>query len=715
MSAEMGSEYGAEMGAEYSQEPVAEVDPATIVEEPAAAHFEAQMDDSISAEPQVEQPVVLDLTEPVIGNAPDGTLAPVDGDEEQGENKSGVGAMLGRLTSSQILKRATGGRADSFTPAPDEDLAQQFEIPQAPGEDEAVSPDPQDTGAPAAEEANADVAVDPGEEPRRTRQGAGLGDLAAAAGLGFDTQQPEEQENQFLSAARRAARAAVLEAASVEPSPDAGKAEAKRPRRKMGLFLVLVLAVVAAIAFAGYKYWRGELDLNSIKMPTLSSIGFFGNGAADNRGSQEMSAADLGDSVFAEAQRVVYLNNLMTNDDLEQISPSAEIAFRPPEILTASPMQLGDRLASVVSAVREKLSVQLPELASDDQAMDHSETIETTASLADPASNNAMMPAQAGPTAVAPDQVALADPSSQVDVMAEPSGAKASPASLADSLPASIGSVGLRQAALANIPEAQFEIASRFADGSSVNRDLAAAAHWYEKAAAGGLAPAQYRLGSLYEKGRGVAVDQAKAYNLYLQAAKAGNAKAMHNLAALYANGGEVAPDLVKAAEWFQKAADHGVRDSQFNMGVLYSRGLGVVQDLTEAYKWFAIAADSGDKQAGERRDSIANSLGQDALAEALSAASIFQPLPLKPEANLIIEPKGGWAASASGSGVGGQELVRQVQSLLSRHGFDPGPADGLMGKRTSGAIEAFQFERGLPVTGRADLALLNALQSGVN
>ena len=43
------------------------------------------------------------------------------------------------------------------------------------------------------------------------------------------------------------------------------------------------------------------------------------------------------------------------------------------------------------------------------------------------------------------------------------------------------------------------------------------------------------------------------------------------------------------------------------------------------------------------------------------------------------------------------------------------GPADGLMGKRTSSAIEAFQFEQGLPVTGRADLALLNALQTGVN
>ena len=73
------------------------------------------------------------------------------------------------------------------------------------------------------------------------------------------------------------------------------------------------------------------------------------------------------------------------------------------------------------------------------------------------------------------------------------------------------------------------------------------------------------------------------------------------------------------------------------------------------------------------------------------------------------------WAAAALGSAPDGRELVSQVQALLSKQGFDPGPADGLMGRRTSGAIEAFQREAGLPINGKADLALLIALQSAVN
>ena len=122
---------------------------------------------------------------------------------------------------------------------------------------------------------------------------------------------------------------------------------------------------------------------------------------------------------------------------------------------------------------------------------------------------------------------------------------------------------------------AAFEIATRYADGDRVAKDLAKAAEWYQRAAEGGVAVAQYRLGSLYERGQGVAKDLTKAVNWYQRAADQGNVNAMHNLAVLMSEGVDGSPDHDKALQWFLAAANYGVRDSQYNLGVIYARGLG--------------------------------------------------------------------------------------------------------------------------------------------
>jgi hypothetical protein len=54
--------------------------------------------------------------------------------------------------------------------------------------------------------------------------------------------------------------------------------------------------------------------------------------------------------------------------------------------------------------------------------------------------------------------------------------------------------------------------------------------------------------------------------------------------------------------------------------------------------------------------------------------------------------------------------VVAAVQRDLTALGFDPGPADGLIGARTRGAIRAYQEARGLPVDGRATPALRGQL-----
>ncbi len=53
---------------------------------------------------------------------------------------------------------------------------------------------------------------------------------------------------------------------------------------------------------------------------------------------------------------------------------------------------------------------------------------------------------------------------------------------------------------------------------------------------------------------------------------------------------------------------------------------------------------------------------------------------------------------------------VLRAQQLLARLGYDPGPRDGIFGRRTSSAIEQFQSARGLPVTGQLSPALMDRL-----
>ena len=172
---------------------------------------------------------------------------------------------------------------------------------------------------------------------------------------------------------------------------------------------------------------------------------------------------------------------------------------------------------------------------------------------------------------------------------------------------------------------AAYEVAVRFAEGRGVPVNPEEAARWYERAANKGIAPAQFRYASLLEKGQGVKKDLAQARRLYLAAAAKGNGKAMHNLAVLYAEGIEGKPDYATAALWFRKAALHGIADSQYNLGVLCARGLGTAKSFEESYKWFALAAAQGDREAGKKRDEVANQLDAEALAAAQQAVKSFR------------------------------------------------------------------------------------------
>lgn len=195
--------------------------------------------------------------------------------------------------------------------------------------------------------------------------------------------------------------------------------------------------------------------------------------------------------------------------------------------------------------------------------------------------------------------------------------------------PATVGPFSMRLAAAQGDASAQFEVASRLAEGKGTDQDLREAAQWYQRSAANGFALAQFRLATLYERGLGVKADRQRAQIWYERAATQGNVKAMHNLAVLAASRSPNG-DYETAARWFKAASEHGLADSQYNLAVLYENGMGVKQDLEESYKWLILAAKGGDTDAAGRRDTIKKKLDAKAASAVEQGAAAWRAKPMQ-------------------------------------------------------------------------------------
>jgi localization factor PodJL len=200
--------------------------------------------------------------------------------------------------------------------------------------------------------------------------------------------------------------------------------------------------------------------------------------------------------------------------------------------------------------------------------------------------------------------------------------------------PIMIGPSSLRSAAASGDASAQFEVASRYAEGKGVPKSFEQAAIWYQRAAAQGLSQAQYRLATLYERGWGIKADLERARVWYKRAADQGNVKAMHNLAVMSTNRELGTPDYAAAARYFERAAEHGLADSQFNLGVLYETGQGVQADRVTAYKWYGRAAMAGDRDAERRRDQLRLKLDSASITKGERLISEWRSQPTDPIAN---------------------------------------------------------------------------------
>ena len=119
-------------------------------------------------------------------------------------------------------------------------------------------------------------------------------------------------------------------------------------------------------------------------------------------------------------------------------------------------------------------------------------------------------------------------------------------------------------------------------------KNFAAAAEWFRRAADQGHAGAEYALGQFSEKGLGRP------------------------------------PDLAEAVLWYTRSARQGYARAQLSLGKMYRQGRGVKTDNVEAYKWLKLAQLQGVQEAENEVAACAAVMSKDELDAAENEVNQF-------------------------------------------------------------------------------------------
>ncbi len=237
---------------------------------------------------------------------------------------------------------------------------------------------------------------------------------------------------------------------------------------------------------------------------------------------------------------------------------------------------------------------------------------------------------------------------------------------------------------------AAFEAGLAYRDGRGIAEDLEASAQWINRAADRGEPRAQYLVGLAYYSGTGVARDYAHAVKFLTAAGIQGHAEAQLLLGRAFANGRGVAKNRAWAARWYGKAAAQGLPEAQFSYGVVRASGLGLPKNSQRGYAWLLLAARAGHPKAGEVAAALERKLTPERLAKATAQADNFKPVADPP----FDDPA----------------TVMYLQHALNGLGFEAGPVDGILGKRSRAAISRYQKSCSLPTSGTATPELVQRL-----
>ncbi len=151
------------------------------------------------------------------------------------------------------------------------------------------------------------------------------------------------------------------------------------------------------------------------------------------------------------------------------------------------------------------------------------------------------------------------------------------------------------------------------------------------------------------------------------------------------------------AYQEFNASARQGDPASQYMLGQLYQEGLGVRQDYVQAHMWYDLAAAKGQDRALEAMRTLERYMTSSQIADARTMATR-------------------WASEQASDNQSGLAFsVKNAQSVLNKLGYNAGPADGIMGPSTRGAIRTYQSDRGLAVTGNLTRDLFERMQADLS
>jgi TPR repeat protein len=211
------------------------------------------------------------------------------------------------------------------------------------------------------------------------------------------------------------------------------------------------------------------------------------------------------------------------------------------------------------------------------------------------------------------------------------------------------------------------------------------------------------------DRSRGVPESQAEAAKWFRLAAEQGLASAQDALGGAYYSGRGVPKNHAEAAKWFRLAAEQGLASAQFNLGGVYLKGQGVPKNYVQAYAWFNLAAAQGHKNALAFLDIIAQTFMTP--AQVAEGQKLSRTLAQKIENRAKTDAPASPAQLVPSQGAPSRTLVAKVQVLLQALDYDPGPIDGIQGKRTNAAVKNFQRDLKLLPTGVISEELLMLLR----
>lgn len=235
--------------------------------------------------------------------------------------------------------------------------------------------------------------------------------------------------------------------------------------------------------------------------------------------------------------------------------------------------------------------------------------------------------------------------------------------------------------AVAGFNNIKANIAKDRGNSAYENKDYAKAFKEYQFAAERGDEYCQFMLACMYIAGEGVNRNSKKYYYWIQQAADQGYPPANYLLGRKY-----LPSKPSSAVKYFKLAAKKEHESSMYILGLMYAAGNGVSQSISEALAWFRRAKAQG--------------------------FPVEKQLLTKSGIQSYLQQKSKSHAKAQKQKLAQQKMVREIQQTLAQLGYNPGPIDGLYGKKTRAAIQAFQKKEGLKVDGEATVDVLRALRN---